>query len=336
MINIEDIVNLISKQISQGGDFHPTPISLGDPFPQITKDYDEGDEALVHPESQAPIVLCPAYPLDRRVVAIDSTSFTLGDISEGIVGATRISVIIKPEGSNRQKLESYGPFLIAVTNQNKDVIYDGLIKKVFGATPDSNAPELYKMMDRIRNLLERHIQLEVVRNFTNSLILLDGSLIAGTVANPKFVLRNLLHTASRNNNCIVAISKSTTLTLSKSKNSILSLLDGFSGPCYVGGIKAMIEQDKDKYLGDIYVAKLTPYGEPFRIDIASDSPLPHHTALEMISGLAGDYGYPEELKLAHSTCVHSAVEIMELQALATKMHNLQVKENLRSKIFPFG
>jgi hypothetical protein len=56
----------------------------------------------------------------------------------------------------------------------------------------------------------------------------------------------------------------------------------------------------------------------------------------MVAGLAGDYGYPEELKLAHSTCVHSSVEIMELQAVAIKDYNLQIKESLRSKLFPFG
>jgi hypothetical protein len=50
--------------------------------------------------------------------------------------------------------------------------------------------------------------------------------------------------------------------------------------------------------------------------------------------LAGDYGYPEELKLAHMTCVLSSIEIIELQSAAIMLHGLSMKEELRPKIFP--
>ena len=85
--------------------------------------------------------------------------------------------------------------------------------------------------------------------------------------------------------------------LQRSRRSILSLLEGAPGPCYVGGVRNHIEQQPERYLGEIYVARLTPCGEPFRVDLPDDAPKSHEDILSELSGLAGDYGYPEELKL---------------------------------------
>jgi len=82
------------------------------------------------------------------------------------------------------------------------------------------------------------------------------------------------------------------------------------------------------------VAKLTPLGEPFRIDIPPNAPNSHEYILNRVAGLAGDYGYPEELKLAHIRCVLSSIEFIELQAAAISLHGLSIKEELRCKIFP--
>jgi hypothetical protein len=173
-----------------------------------------------------------------------------------------------------------------------------------------------------------------VQNSRDSLILLDGSLIGGTIGDPMFVLRKILSDATANGNTLVAISKSTGLTLQRTMRNILSLLDGVQGPCYIGNIKKHITQDIDRYFGEIYVAKLTTLGEPFRIDIPKDSPVPHDEVFAQVAGLAGDYGYPEELRLAHMTCVLSSIEILELQAAAIALHGLSMKEELRAKIFP--
>jgi hypothetical protein len=105
----------------------------------------------------------------------------------------------------------------------------------------------------------------------------------------------------------------------------------------VGDIRNHIRQQRERYLGDIYVAKFTQIGEPFRIDLPENTPTSHPDLLNTVAGLAGDYGYPEELKLAHMTCVFSAIEILELQAAAVAFHNLVMEEevDVRQKIFPF-
>jgi hypothetical protein len=337
MLEVDKVVATICGKIPEGLTFEPSDINLTDYFVSTTKG--DGEEvAFVSEDEQEkwteahPIVA--KYPVDSQVVAIDSTSVTLGQLPDGLVGAVRASIIIKPAGKTGHSLERYGPYLVPVTNQNKDLIYRATYKAVYRKETNIHAPDCFKTLDRLRNLLERHIQLEVAKHYRDSLILIDGSLIGGTVADHRVVMRKIVADSASNENAIVAISKSTGLTLQQTKRNILSLLEGVHGPCYVEGIKDHITQNKERYLGDIYVAKLTPLGEPFRVDIPENTPVPHSEIFTQVAGLAGDYGYPEELRLAHMTCVLSSIEIVELQSAAIVLHGLTMKEELRTKLFP--
>lgn len=339
MIEVEKIVSAITGELASGITFHPSEVGLTDYFLGSEGAGEDEDVGKVEIDTMAehlsPQPIEPCYPINRRVVAIDSTSFGLGIIPDGLVGAVRLSVIIKEVGKTNHSLERYGPYIVPVTNQNKEALYHDLYRTVYGKDPKGiHAPDYVKMFDRVRDLLERYVQLEVVKSIKESLILLDGSLIGGTVALPEFFTKRVLDHAAENGNSLLAISKSTRLALEPSQKSILSLLDGVLGPCYVSGVKDHISQDRDRYFGDIYVAKLTPLGEPFRIDIPGNAPIKHSQILSEAAGLAGEYGYPEELKLAHMTCVLSSLEILELQAAAVAMHGLIMKEELRRKLFP--
>lgn len=338
MIDIEPWVSLLSGSELEGNEFHPQDVQLTDYFPS-TKSADEGESGEVVVEEDKDInfhEIKPSFPKDKTIVAIDSTGFQLGQIRDGLVVAVRASVIVKPRGLNQQQLELYGPYLSAVTNRTKDQVYTALYGKVFNKELESSAPNLTKMIDRIRTLLEKYIQMQVVANYSGAVVLLDGSLIARTIDSPLSYMEKLIGTAYGHGNNIVAISKSTTLTLRTSKRNILSLVEGLVGPVHTDNIRPMISQERDRYKGHIYVSRLTALGEPFRIDIPDDTPVPHSELLSFVSGLAGDYGYPEELKLAHSTCVLSSLEILELQAAAMALYGLEMQEDLRKKIFPFG
>ena len=130
--------------------------------------------------------------------------------------------------------------------------------------------------------------------------------------------------------------KRTGLSLEPTKRSILSVLEDSSGPCYAE-VKPYISQRKERYLGNIYVAKFTLQGEPFGVDIPNNSPSKHSSILSQLSGLAGDYGYPQELKMAHVFCIHSSIEVLELQSAATAIYGMEIEEDIRKKIFgPFG
>jgi hypothetical protein len=337
VIEIGNLETALGGRIPKGRTFRPSDIGLDECVGTSQKDdAPDGDETIVREEWEREVrPLTPEYPAESAVVAIDSTGFALGYVPDGLVAALRASVVTRLAGEERHRLERYGPYLVAVTSANKDDIYKNLYRTVYGESTGS-VPDLDNILDRMRNLFERHLELEVAKRSRDSLILLDGSLIGGTVANPRFFVKKIIDHATQNGNSMAGISKSTRLVLQRSRRSILSLLEGISGPCYVGGIKNHIEQEPEKYLGDIYVARLTPCGEPFRIDLPDNAPQPHEELLNALSGLAGDYGYPEELKLAHMTCVLSGIEVLELQAAAIALHGLVTKEeaDIRPRLFP--
>jgi hypothetical protein len=103
----------------------------------------------------------------------------------------------------------------------------------------------------------------------------------------------------------------------------------------VKDIKGMISQEKYRYLGDIYVVKLKPLGEAFRIDIQPNTLIPHIEILGKLAGLSGEQGYPEELRIAHMTCIFTSIEVLELQALASSLYGLRLRDELKRKLFPF-
>ena len=276
----------------------------------------------------------PVFPTDKTIIAMDSTGFKLGITEDGIVGSVRLSVIYRKSNSAENYLDRYGPYIFMIDNQNKEEIYQDLFEKVYGQKPETNSsPESFKMLDRIRNLFERHIQMEVIKSNKDSIILLDGSLIGNTIANPGFFISKMIEESYKNKNGLIAISKFTNLTLRNNGRSILSLCDNDIKATYRGPLNGMIEGESSRYLGDIFVTKLSPSGEPFRVDIPPMSYIPTEELFQNLAGLVGYYGYPEELKLAHSTGVYSSIEILELQAAAINQFNMKIEENLRKKLF---
>jgi hypothetical protein len=338
MIDTAPLLSDLNDRISNGSNFRPSEVDLSQPFVQTEQgEEDDHVEAWVNEEGHRKIeYLTPRFPTEENVVAIDATELVLGYIPDGIVAAVRASLVTKTPTDNAHHLERHGPFLIAITGENKDRLFQTLHRRVYGVAASSTAPSLEKTLDRVRNLFERYLQLEVAKRAHESLILLDGSLIGGTIDSPAFFVRKIIEGATENASCVAALSKSTELTLEQSRRNILSLLEGIPGPCYVGDIRDQIRHGSDRYLGQVYVTRLTTSGEPFRIDLPENNPKPHDEVLSALAGLAGDYGYPEELKLAHMTCVFSAIEVLELQAAAIALHGLVMKEeaDIRPKIFP--
>ncbi len=336
MLQMDDILSAVQGDVREHLTFEPSTVDLAECFVSPSKS-DEDDADIVYIEGQENWTrvqrIASVYPADTEVIAIDSTSFQLGQLPEGLVGAVRASVIIRPAGEVNRHLQLYGPYLFPLTNQNKDACYGRLYEVVHKKQSPDRAPDLTRIINRIRALIERAIQLKVMSAHNNSLILLDGSLIASAVGDPRSTIQRLVDEAALNQNSIVALSKSTRLTLQNSKRSITSLLDNSTGPCFVGGIKEHIMQQIEKYVGDIYVARLTSLGHIFRIDIPLNTAVSHSDIFAQIAGLAGEHGYPEELRLAHMTCVLSCIEILELQAAAMQLFGLTMEENLRQELF---
>ncbi|MGP8134419.1 MAG: DNA double-strand break repair nuclease NurA [Halobacteriota archaeon] len=336
MFDVSEIVEAICGRKPKERTFEPTDVQLADSTVSTEKAAEDAAGFVsFHDGIEPPInPIDPSFPLDQRVVAIDSTSVVLGYVPEGLVGAIRASVIIKPEGKTLHAMERYGPYLAVVTNYDKDELYANACELVYGERTHSKAPDARKTLDRLRNLLERYLQFQTVRSYADALVLIDGSLMAGAVADPMFVVKDLVRDAQQNRNAVVALSKSTTLTLKESRLSILSLLEGVPGACYVGDLRQHLTQERSRYIGCVYVGRLTPRGEAFRFDIPENTGVTHDWLFSMLGGLSGEHGYPEELKLAHMTSVLSSISVIELQAAAINLHGLEMRESIRRKLFP--
>jgi hypothetical protein len=336
VFDVSSVVAKLCKQVPKHLAFEPTDVQLSDLAISASKTNEEPLRFVSLDVDNQPRInsFNAQFPFDRDVIAIDSTSIVLGYVPEGLVGAIRASVIIKPKGKKHHRKEQYGAYLVVITNYNKDDLYASTREMVYGEATRAKAPDLRKTLDRLRSLLERHLQFEAVKTFNNALLLVDGSLMAGAVADPVFVIRKLVRDAASHGNTIVALSKSTTLTLHENQLGILSLVDDIADACYVGDLREHIAQQRDRYVGCVYVGRLTPNGEAFRFDIPENAALPHEEVFSMVSGLSGEHGYPEALKLAHMTSVFSSIEVIELQAAAINLYGLQLRENVRRKLFP--
>jgi hypothetical protein len=335
MLNVEKLTEVLHQPLEKNLIFKPYDIDLNRFFPSKIEEKEPAETLTIHSDVNIPVELLEPFQPKRKVVAIDTTSITLGHVRDGAVGAIRGAVVVR-EPKKADFIEIYGPYLLAPTNQNKQSFYEEMRKIVFRKPKKARSPDYIRMIDRARSFLEKLLQLEAARMYTNALLLFDGSLIGRTIDSPENFVKEVLDVAASHGNDVAAISKRTGLSLEPTKRSILSVLEGVPGPCYAE-VKPYISQNKERYLGNIYVAKFTLQGEPFRVDIPNNSPSKHVSILSQLSGLAGDYGYPQELKMAHVFCIHNSIEVLELQSAATAIYGMEIEEDIRKKIFgPFG
>ena len=331
MIDLVAFLEVLKGSREHGTDFRPSPVDIftsGFPGPMPRE---LNPELELQRGAQVRALPLGIAPHSRPVASVDSTAFVLGDIPDGIVCALRAAVVLH-EPSKPASIQRYGPYLAMVTNQTKDEVYARLQKAVFGRS-FGTAPHLMEIVNRFRSMLEQRIQMELAETFRGSILLFDGSLVSGFVGTLARFTDDLLSRAREGGNDVVAIAKQTTLALAHDRHSILSVLDGLEEPCFAE-VKSHLAGDSSAYRGNIYVCRFVAQGEPFRTDVrATDDAL----VLREIAGLAGDFGYPEELRLAHVYAVFDGPEIIELQAASVCLAGLELKDNLRKRLFgPWG
>src|SRR6266516_2183410 len=117
----------------------------------------------------------------------------------------------------------------------------------------------------------------------------------------------------RNHSVVIGISKATQLTVGG--RNILGLTNEKDGPHLID-ISSLVESEYPPYplrfLGRVYVAKLSSDGFLFRTDIDRESSQEQaQQALERLAGLDVIFhGYPETLRIAHIFSTFTANEIL--------------------------
>jgi len=273
------------------------------------------------------------------IVAIDVSSIKIGETQTGILLAIRGAIIWKNQPHHKYHYLRIGPFPFHITEENKQEI-NQLFHQHNHEAISANAPSLIHMQTRITSLLERWLQTSIATQSQNTLILLDGSLTAGTPDTPTSVLAQLLETARNRLNTVLAFTKTTRLRLSGHR--LTDLIQNSKPPCLLEMDGYPIATSTTiQFLGNIYVAKLTQGNCSFRLDI--DRQLPHEQAVEATQRLlANDLladSYPETLRLAHIYSTFTANEVIAIQRLLAQQHGIKTvtRPNIRRLLFgPFG
>jgi hypothetical protein len=274
-------------------------------------------------------------PSNRPIAAIDTSTIRLGELEDGSLCALRGAVVIL-EGKH-YKYTRYGPLVFSLGNSlSIDQIPE------LGIASFAGGSNVEIVLRRVRNSLERWVQLSVATALSDALILIDGSLTAGTPDNPTAETEHLLEIARNSENLVIAISKNTNLRIHD--KSITALLQQNSEPCLLDVDKRIRRQfpaHPIQFLGRVFVGKLAQSGFPFRIDI--DREVPAEETVTGVKQLIGtdivDQGYPETLRVAHILSTFTAGDVLAIQSLAASRFGIQLlpKFALRRSLFgPFG
>jgi len=319
-----------SIEKKRGGILYPTPDVTQFAIPE--SDGDILDLGIV--DRNEIIELTPS-PSTRPVAAIDTSTIRLGDLADGSLCALRGAIVIR-EGKQYRYIR-YGPLVFSLGN------YPNIneIAKL-GVTTLTGATNVDFLLRRVRNSLERWLQLSVSSSLTGGLILFDGSLTAGTPDNPSNEMEKILQMARGSENVVLAISKNTQLRIDD--QAITSLLEDQPEPCFIDvdeKIKSQFPAYPIQFLGRVYVGKLARRGFPFRMDV--DRKVSKEAGIFGLRQLAGtdivDQGYPETLRIAHILSTFTAGDVLAIQSLAAARFGVQLVPRLalrRSLFGPFG
>ena len=334
----DSLVELSNRSMNrlQGSKFNPRPVSLV----EMGVDDADLDERLDIGASFASSGLKRSLisPVKEQVpiVACDASSVKIGETDTGMIFAIRAVAVSRQTG--RILYNRWGPLLFHVPNSGDSRQYRDDEARAFGGL----SLKTLRVLTRLRNHVERWVQEVLSETLKDGILLIDGSLTAGTPDNPAARVNNILATARSNNSIVIGISKSTQLTVGG--RNILGFSNGDNIP-HLLDITPLVEEEYPPYpvrfLGRVYVAKLSSDGFLFRTDIDRESG-EEETRLAL-GRLAGTdvifHGYPETLRIAHIFSTFTANEILAIQRFVASNHHitLQSRPNLRRSLFgPFG
>jgi hypothetical protein len=270
-----------------------------------------------------PLLLKPQR-CDNIIAAVDTSTINIGETETGMMIAIRAAGVWKQD--NQYRYMRFGPFIFHVTEDNRKQVYEILERTYFNSSSDlghQSAPTFLQMPMRTASLLERWLQTVMAKTMNNGLILFDGSLTAGTPENPTHRMKEILATARRQNNVVLAFSKITSLRLNG--RLITDLLSEHSPP-YLLKTDGLRPKPPMVLLGDLYVARLTKGKISFRLDI--DKEVPFERKIEAVQRLLGSDvftdSYPETLRLAHILCTFTANEVLAMQHYVTRKFGLRI------------
>jgi hypothetical protein len=329
---------------------HAEDILLGevDPEAEDESELEQLDQGILGPfESFQP------RPGSRPIAAIDAGVIDLGISRTGFALALKAAVI-RQDRAGYLSVLTVGPRVkfIAPDNRAELLRYVGLhlTEEEFFVTKNERgrleikkgATEPNQFKDRLRNFIERMLQLHELRRLHGGILLVDGALTLRTYNTPQRFMELLRDTARQANSDIVGVSKKSRLTVG---GVHLGAVLDFDGPD--AGYREIVRADSAssdadsvrRNLGIPFVARFAPGGYTFRVDVARQSLLINERALlgALYANTQMTLGYPNLLRLAHIHAAFTKAEIITLQAQAAHDYRVHLRpsEDLSVIFSPF-
>jgi len=272
------------------------------------------------------------------LVAIDAGVLDLGMSRTGFALAFKAAVV-EQDVTGTHTVTKIGPQVkfIAPDNRAELLRYVGrsmsnesmfvTMHEDGSCTIKKGATEPNQFKDRIRNFIERMLQVDVVQQLTNGILLVDGALTLRTFNTPQIFLEQLSREAAAHNSEIVGISKKSRITVDGVH--IGALLD-YDAPD--AGYRKINQVDAEgseadpesRNLGAPFAVRFAPGGFTFRADVTRESLFLNEEAVldALYANTQMTLGYPNLLRLAHIHSAFTKDEIISLQVQAA--HNYQV------------
>ena len=262
-------------------------------------------------EGVKPIKVSVEDAASKRVVAIDTSSIKVAVGSKGVVIAIRGALVIREW--SRIWAEIIGPFMVYID-------YDGvgeLLSSMLGGEVRLDYWGDYQLYNSVQKvlagILEKRLQEYAVERFKDTILLFDGSLSAGPLDNPTWLVSRIIDEARPRGNDILAFSKTSILRV---WGELITSLKLDAEPPYVVEMTWAIKEleMRVKVLGETYLARLSAGGEGFRVDAA----IRRSIGDVLGSLLKSDsliYGYPETLILAHDLCTFNKMDLIAMQSI---------------------
>ena len=178
----------------------------------------------------------------------------------------------------------------------------------------------------------------LIKTINNGIILFDGSLTAGTPDTPTSLMKEILETARKRGNIVLAFSKMTNLRFN---GHLITDIPLNQKPPYLLATVSLKTNPPVVLLGDVYVARLTKGNCAFRLDI--DKQVVSEQKIEAVEKLLGNdllqQSYPETLRLAHILCTFTANEVIAMQHFTAQAYRLKIinRPDMHRLLFgPFG
>lgn len=237
----------------------------------------------------------------RPVASVDSTCVLVGETSEGALYAARAAIGISYEGALRRYFR-LGPILVYASGSGLVGIGSDLSSPEFAALlADHTAAERV-----IRNSVERKVVDALMASGEKAVVMADGSL-----KHPMGQFVRSLPRPGNSGTCLVGFSKSSNLIFSESAVSALSRSE------------AAAYHSIDDGLVKTVLAKFTPDGLVFRLDIALSPEPVQQTLGRILWNDAFASGYPDSLKVAHHLSIFSKADDQALKAYVTRRFRLR-------------